>query len=107
MPVRIEADKNLTTAYLSGEIDHHSCVFIRDEIDATINRLAPLELCLDFMHVSFMDSSGIGLVMGRYKLMHSLGGRVRVRGVSPSTMKVMKLAGLDLLAKIDCKGDIK
>ncbi|MBQ6381857.1 MAG: STAS domain-containing protein [Clostridia bacterium] len=107
MPVRIEKNKNLTTAYLSGEIDHHSCVLIRDEIDKTVNMVAPRELCLDFMHVSFMDSSGIGLVMGRYKLMHALGGRLRVSGVSRSAMKVMKLAGLDMLAKIDCKGETK
>ena len=103
MPVRIEKDKHLTTAYLSGEIDHHSAAPIREEIDSVVSALAPQELCLDFMNVSFMDSSGIGLVMGRYKLVSALGGKMRVRGVSRSAMKVMKLAGLDLLAKIDCK----
>lgn len=103
MPVRIEKNKSLTTAYLSGEIDHHSSVFIREQIDSCIASLQPDELCLDFMSVSFMDSSGIGLVMGRYKLMRSFGGKVRVRNVSRQTMKVMKLAGIDLLAKIDCK----
>ena len=103
MPVRIEKNKNMTTAYLSGEIDHHSASFIREQIDSIVNAVSPRELCLDFMNVSFMDSSGIGLVMGRYKLMKALGGKLRVRGVSSSTMKVMKLAGLDMLAKIDCK----
>lgn len=103
MPVRIEKNKTLTTAYLSGEIDHHSSVFIREQIDTCIAKLQPKELCLDFMAVSFMDSSGIGLVMGRYRLMNSFGGRVRVRNVSNQTMKVMRLAGIDLLAKIDCK----
>ena len=103
MPVRIEKNKALTTAYLSGEIDHHSSVFIREQIDSCICALQPKELCLDFMSVSFMDSSGIGLVMGRYRLMNSFGGKLRVRGVSKQTMKVMKLAGIDLLAKIDCK----
>jgi stage II sporulation protein AA (anti-sigma F factor antagonist) len=105
MPVRIEKNKNITTAYLSGEIDHHSSEYIRDEIDSTIANVNPHELCLDFLSVTFMDSSGIGLVMGRYKLMHSLGGRLRVSNVSRQTMKVMKLAGLDMLAKIDCKGE--
>ena len=103
MPVRIEKSKMLTTAYLSGEIDHHSAAFIREQIDSAVSAVSPKELCLDFMNVSFMDSSGIGLVMGRYKLMNTLGGKLRVRGVNASTMKVMKLAGLDLLAKIDCK----
>ena len=103
MPVRIEKNKMLTTAYLSGEIDHHTAAHIREQIDSVISAVSPQELCLDFMNVSFMDSSGIGLVMGRYKLMKTLGGRLRVRGVNRTTMKVMKLAGLDMLAKIDCK----
>lgn len=105
MPVRIEKNKNLTTAFLSGEIDHHSSALIREEIDSAVTLLSPRELCLDFMHVSFMDSSGIGLVMGRYKLMQSLGGTLKVKGVGKSTMKVMKLAGLDLLATIEGKGE--
>ncbi len=105
MPVRIEKDKNLTTAYISGEIDHHSAKYLRDEIDKAIASVSPSELTLDFMGVTFMDSSGIGLVMGRYKLMQAIGGRVRVKNVSPSAMRVMKLAGLDMLAKIDCKGE--
>lgn len=105
MPVRMEKDKNLTTAYISGELDHHSTQYIREEIDSAVANVSPHELCLDFMSVTFMDSSGIGLVMGRYKLMHSIGGRLRVKNVSRQTMKVMKLAGLDMLAKIDCKGE--
>lgn len=103
MPVRIEKNKNVTTAFLSGEIDHHNAAYIRDKIDMTVTKLMPKELCLDFMSVTFMDSSGIGLVMGRYRLMQSLGGRVKVKNVNEQTMKVMKLAGLDMLAKIDCK----
>lgn len=103
MPVRIEKNKLITTAYLSGEIDHHSAAPIREQIDKVIISLEPKELCLDFMQVGFMDSSGIGLVMGRYKLLSRYGGKLRVRGVSPSAMKVMRLAGLDMLAKIDCK----
>ena len=103
MPVRIEKNKNLTTDYLSGEIDHHSAAFLREAIDKAAVAVNPKELNLDFMGVSFMDSSGIGLVMGRYKLMKAIGGRLRVSNVSPAAMRVMKLAGLDLLAKIDCK----
>lgn len=47
-----------------------------------------------------MDSSGIGLVMGRYKLMRSINGEIEVRNVSSHIKKVMKLAGLDLLAVV-------
>lgn len=103
MSLNIEKDKNLTTVYLSGEIDHHSAKYIREEIDAVIMSLRPRELALDFSSVTFMDSSGIGLVMGRYKLVNSFSGKLYVKNVSAQTQRIMKLAGMDLLAKITVK----
>ena len=89
------------TAYIMGEIDHHSAKEIREEIDANIESLLPELLLLDFKDVTFMDSSGIGLVMGRYKLMRTIGGEVKVTNVSAHIKKVMRLAGLDKLAVIE------
>ena len=67
MSVRTETNGKILTAYLDGEIDHHSAKNMRETIDAAIAELMPEMLVLDFKDVSFMDSSGIGLVMGRYK----------------------------------------
>lgn len=86
------------TVYLSGEIDHHIAKKIRQEMDSLIESEACAMLILDFKHVTFMDSSGIGLVMGRYKMMQSLGGQVQVVNVSAHIAKIMRLAGLDQLA---------
>ena len=61
----------------------------------------PSMLILDMSGVSFMDSSGIGLVMGRYKAVKAFGGRVEVKNTSSQLKKVMKLAGLDRLASIE------
>ena len=61
----------------------------------------PEILVLDFKDVTFMDSSGIGLVMGRYKLMQSMDGELRIQNVSSHMKKVMRLAGLDKLATFD------
>ncbi|HJB25005.1 MAG TPA: STAS domain-containing protein [Firmicutes bacterium] len=105
MPVRIKQDENAVTAYLVGEIDHHSAKRMREEIDRTIESARPSLLILDFSQVTFMDSSGIGLVMGRYKALTLSGGQsMEVRGVSNQTARVMKLAGLDKLAKINVEG---
>lgn len=95
------------TAYLSGEIDHHSAKGIREEIDDSAQRSMPAELILDFKDVSFMDSSGIGLVIGRYSLMQDLGGRLHVVNMSSHIGKVMKLAGLDRLAVMENGGKAK
>lgn len=99
MSVRIENTDGIMRARLSGEIDHHLASGMREELDLAILREKPHALLLDFTDVSFMDSSGIGLVMGRYRLMNENGGQVEVLGTSPQIRKVMRLAGLDRLAK--------
>lgn len=89
------------TAILSGEVDHHSAKALREEIDLAVREQLPAELILDFGGVSFMDSSGIGLVMGRVKLMQEHGGTVRVCHPSRHIYKVMRLSGIDRIAKIE------
>jgi stage II sporulation protein AA (anti-sigma F factor antagonist) len=101
MSVRIENSDGNVTAYLEGELDHHAAKGIREEIDGTLERMKPAVLTLDFRSVSFMDSSGIGLVMGRYRTMQLLGGKVVVKNASLHIRKVMRLAGLDRLAEFE------
>ncbi len=100
MSVKISAEKNKIVAFLSGEIDHHGALMLRREIDLAVREYNPIELILDFSEVSFMDSSGIGLVMGRYKLMSEIGGKIFVHNPPPHIKKVMKLSGIEKLATI-------
>lgn len=93
-------EKSKLTAYISGEIDHHTAKYIRKEIDINVEKLNPAELYLDFSKVDFMDSSGIGLVMGRYKLQNQRGGKVFIQNPPPLIKKVMLVAGINKLAKI-------
>ena len=69
MAVTLEVTNEEITAYLSGEIDHHSAVELRRRIDESVLSGTPERLILDFSGVTFMDSSGIGLIMGRWRLM--------------------------------------
>ncbi len=89
------------TANLIGEIDHHTSVSIREVIDKQIQTAMPKMTILDFSKVTFMDSSGIGLVMGRYKLMQSIDGSLKVTGMSNHIKRVMMLAGLSKLVIIE------
>jgi len=102
--IRIQSSEEMVTVYIIGDIDHHTAKEMREEIDATVERLKPKLLILDFKDVTFMDSSGIGLIMGRYRLMNLLDGEIRVANVSSQLKKVMRLAGLDRLAVIDNGG---
>lgn len=102
MNVTVEASGSVVIAYLIGEIDHHTAVDVREKIDSAIKFKKPAHLIIDFRNVTFMDSSGIGLVMGRYRLMQSMipSGSVEIKNVTPQVKKIMELAGLGRIAII-------
>ena len=64
----------IVTVWVSGEIDHHTAVSVRNGIDAVLFEKRPRRLVLDLSAVGFMDSSGLGLIMGRFSVMKELGG---------------------------------
>lgn len=97
MEIKETTEQAVTTVYLAGELDHHNAAPLRERVDGVVQMRRPKLLVLDFSGVGFMDSSGIGFVMGRYKLMQSMGGQLRVQGASPRMEKVMRLAGLERL----------
>ena len=85
------------TVCLTGEIDHHSAQYWRERIDAQVQASSCKRLLLDFGGVTFMDSSGVGLIMGRYRLLQRLGGTLGLTGVSPKIGMMLHLAGIDRL----------
>ena len=101
MSVEIRSSGQTVTAYLSGELDHHTAREMREAIDGAVELNMPSTLVLNFKNISFMDSSGIGLVMGRYRNISKTGGELHITGASPQIYKVMKLAGLGRLAKLE------
>ena len=101
MSVKIISSQQKMTAYLDGEIDHHNAAFIREEIDYEIMSSKPEVLKLDFDKVTFMDSSGIGLVMGRYRTLSLYGGKLIVSNLSPQLHRIMKLSGIEKIATIN------
>ena len=101
MPITIDKQNGATVISVRGEIDHHSAVGLRETIDQSVIQAKPEELILDFSLVTFMDSSGIGLVMGRFRLMQETGGRLVLQNLPAPIKKVMRLAGLDKLARLD------
>ena len=95
--ISTECSNELITAWLGGEIDHHTAREMREKIDAEIEQWRPSLLILDFRDVTFMDSSGIGLIMGRYRMMTAGGGTLRVENAPPRVEQMMQMAGLHRL----------
>lgn len=103
MKIDIKKDSDTSaTACLCGEIDHHNAKEIREELDRFILSVQPKEFAIDFKEISFMDSSGIGLIMGRYKLISEFGGRLIVKNPQTYIKRVFRLSGIERLVKITC-----
>lgn len=80
--------------YLQGEIDHCSAIGMREEIEWALKDKAIVRLILDFSKVSFMDSSAIGMIIGRYKTMKARNGVITARGLHPPVEQLFHMAGL-------------
>ncbi len=101
MPVIIKNKGETLYAFIKGEIDHHTAPDIRENIDDAILLYENMKkLVIDFSDVTFMDSSGVGLVMGRYRLLHSKGKTLRIDNLTERDFKIMKMSGIEKLAEI-------
>ncbi|MPN58287.1 Anti-sigma F factor antagonist [bioreactor metagenome] len=79
---------------LNGELDHHSSSYARDEIDDEILAKNPKNILFDMSHLNFMDSSGIGVIIGRYKFIASNGGKVGIASMKPQIKRIYEICGL-------------
>lgn len=94
-----EKDK-LLLLQITEEIDHHCAEKIRTRADFEIQKYIPKKLVMDFEKVSFMDSAGIGMILGRYKMVTMFGGTMDMINVSPSVKKVFEMAGITKIIPI-------
>ena len=74
--MKYQVEENCLTIFLPGELDHHNAEEIRKGSDKLIEENHIKCVIFDFQETNFMDSSGIGVIMGRYKLVYLLGGEV-------------------------------
>ena len=88
------------TARLKSEIDHHSAAKVREKIDDALFRERPRELVFELSEVNFMDSSGLGLILGRYTKARELGTEVIIKNPSKRTEKIFRMAGTAGFIKI-------
>ncbi len=94
MKISFETKDNILIAELEGELDHHTAKEVRDEVDRTIDAFFIQHLIFDFKEVTFMDSSGIGVIIGRYNKIHDANGRVSVINCNKYVDKIFTVSGL-------------
>ena len=95
--VAFSTDGSELVARVSGEIDHHAARRLRETIDTEVFRQLPSTLTLDLSGVGFMDSAGLGLILGRLNLMTGRKGVLRLTGLNPPVRRILSLAGVERL----------
>ena len=83
----------------SGELDHHSAADVRGALDAVLRDVTVREMQLDMTDVTFMDSAGLGVVLGRYRTLAARGGRLIVSGVRTPIDRIFRMSGLYALVE--------
>lgn len=100
MNIIYDLSEKALTVKLCGEIDHHGAKQAREEIDKAIRKSEPQKLIMDMSSITFCDSSGLGLIMGRYKTVKEHGGELLIKNPAQSALKMIELSGLDRLVTI-------
>lgn len=106
MKVNYIKEDKLLLLKITEEIDHHSCEKIKKRADYEIQIHIPKKVVFDFSNVNFMDSSGIGMIIGRYKLASAFGGKTSIKNVKPALKKVLEMSGILNIIPIEDTEDI-
>ena len=85
---------------LLGEIDHHSAVNIRTDMDAEICEHRPKKVIIELRGIDFMDSSGLGLIIGRAEMCRDMRTEVVVTGLSPTHLKLVRISGIEKIPNV-------
>ena len=101
MQIVHEFKDNVLNIKIKGDIDHHTAKEVRADIDTLVLESSPKELVLDLSGVEFMDSSGLGLVLGRYKKQSDFGGKMKIINPTRRIVQILQLAGVEKIIKIE------
>ena len=100
MNLEFNVQGNVLIVTMMGELDHHSAEEVRNKIDDRLDREGIIKLVLNFSGVRFMDSSGIGVVIGRYKKLSLKHGIVYVSNITESVKRVFEISGMFKIIKL-------
>ena len=96
-------DEGQARFFISGELDHHSVREIREIIDERLVDYRPERVVLDLDKVTFTDSAGLGLVLGRYSRISAYGGSLTLINVPEDFMKILRLSGADRFLSVQIR----
>ena len=101
MSMEYQVQENCLTIFLPKEVDHHNAEEVKKSADAIIEKEHIKYVIFDFEQTDFMDSSGIGLVMGRFREMELIGGKVRAVHVGERMRRILVMSGVTRVIEVE------
>ena len=106
MNINYEKKDKLLIVEITEEIDHHAVEKIRRKVDDEITRYMPRKTIFDFSRVTFMDSAGIGMILGRYKMMKLIGGSLEIVNISSTVKRILEMSGINKIIPLEGKKEV-
>lgn len=106
MNINYQKKDKLLVVEITEEIDHHEVEKIRRKVDDEITRYMPRKTIFDFNRVTFMDSAGIGMIIGRYKMMKLIGGSLEIVNISSTVKRILEMSGINKIVPLESKKEV-
>nr|WP_276521903.1 anti-sigma F factor antagonist [Geobacillus stearothermophilus] len=94
LAIDLEVKQDVLIVRLSGELDHHTAEELREQVTDVLENRGIRHIVLNLRQLTFMDSSGLGVILGRYKQIKNVGGQMVVCAVSPTVKRLFDMSGL-------------
>jgi stage II sporulation protein AA (anti-sigma F factor antagonist) len=99
--IHLEAKQNVLCIRVEGELDHHTAEKLRKEVAQSLEQYEIKHMILNLGELSFMDSSGLGVILGRYNYINSLGGQMVVCAISPAVKRLFEMSGIFKIIRLE------
>ena len=101
LAIDLEVKQNVLCIRLSGELDHHTAEELRQKVTNVLENQPINHIVLNLANLSFMDSSGLGVILGRYKQIKNAGGEMVVCSISPAVKRLFEMSGLFKIIRLE------
>lgn len=101
LSIDLEVKHNVLCIRLVGELDHHTAEDLRTRVTDSLEKNSINHIILNLEHLSFMDSSGLGVILGRYKQIKNAGGEMVVCSISPAVKRLFDMSGLFKIIRLE------
>jgi stage II sporulation protein AA (anti-sigma F factor antagonist) len=101
LAIDLEVRYDVLLIRLTGELDHHTAEELRAKVTDVLEKGQVRHIVLNLEHLTFMDSSGLGVILGRYKHIKNIGGEMIVCSISPTVKRLFEMAGLFKIIRLE------